>query len=100
MKYDFGGMCIIEFYGDSCASCHAVMPVLASEAQKLGYTFFRVDVETDPECAEKFGIMCVPTAILAEDGREFARFSGYQPPEILEIWLEAKTQEYLGSKNK
>lgn len=91
---DLKGMCIVEFYGDACASCHAVMPVLSALAPRFGYRFIRVDLEADGAAAEKYSITRVPTVILMDDGKEFARFSGYQPPEILEIWLESKTEEH------
>ena len=98
MTYNLDGMCIVEFYGDSCASCHAVMPVLSALSAQFGYKFYRVNVEDEQGAAEQFGISRVPTAVLMDDGKEFARFSGYQPPEILEVWIEAKTQEHNQSK--
>ncbi len=99
MSANFEGMCMIEFYGDSCASCHAVMPVLSALAPRFGYKFIRVNAEDDGKLAEEYSITRVPTVILADGGREFARFSGYQPPEILEIWLEAKTEDYKKDAN-
>ena len=35
----------------------------------------------------------VPTILLVEDGEVFARCSGFQPEEILELWLDAKLDE-------
>ena len=34
----------------------------------------------------------VPTILLVEDGEIFARCHGFQPEEILEIWLDAKIE--------
>ena len=41
---------------------------------------------------EELNISVLPLIILA-DGKEFARCTGYQPEEILEVWLDAKTEE-------
>lgn len=98
MNADFSGMCIIEIAGDACASCHALIAPLNDIADKFGYRFIRVEAEDNADILERFSIVKIPTVILADDGVEFARFSGYQPPEILEIWTEAKTAEHIKAK--
>ena len=98
MNADLSGMCIIEISGDSCASCHALIAPLNELAGQFGYKFIRLDAEDDGEVIQRFSIVRVPTVILAEDGREFARCTGYQPPEILEYWLESKTEEHKKSQ--
>jgi thioredoxin-like negative regulator of GroEL len=35
----------------------------------------------------------VPTILLTDDGEIFARCTGFQPEEILELWLDAKIEE-------
>ena len=35
-------------------------------------------------------IVRLPTCLLLNNGEEIGRFSGFQPTEILEIWLDAK----------
>ena len=36
--------------------------------------------------------------ILVEDGEIFARCSGFQPEEILELWMDAKIEERKAAK--
>ena len=98
MNADLSGMCIIEISGDSCARCHALIAPLNELAGQFGYKFIRLDAEDDGEVIQRFSIVRVPTVILAEDGREFARCTGYQPPEILEYWIESKTEEHKKSQ--
>lgn len=86
---------LIEISGDSCAGCHALLPALNSVAKSAEMEFIRIDLERDPGAAEKYGIVKIPTVILADGDREIARCTGYQPEEILGIWVESKTQEYL-----
>ena len=33
------------------------------------------------------------TILLVEDGEIFARCAGFQPEEILELWIDAKVEE-------
>ena len=47
---------------------------------------------------EEWEVVKVPTILLVEDGEIFARCAGFQPEEILEIWLDAKIEERKASK--
>lgn len=88
------GICLIEVGGDSCANCLAIMPVMRDLAEQFSLNFIKIDVEEQPELAEKFQIDRIPAVILAEDGVPFAQCSGYQPQEILEFWIQAKLEQY------
>ena len=55
-----------------------------------------VHVEADYstlDLMEEWEIEKVPTILLMDDGEIFARCSGFQPEEILELWLDAKLEE-------
>ena len=39
--------------------------------------FFKIDVDKNPDVAEKYGITSVPTIIFFKKGREVSRLSGY-----------------------
>ena len=42
---------------------------------------------------EKFEIRGVPTILVMYDDEVYARCKGFQPEEILELWLDAKINE-------
>ena len=94
-KNQLQGLCVVEISGESCANCLTLMPILkelisARDDVKL------VHVEADYstlDLMEEWGIEKVPTILLMDDGEIFARCSGYQPEEILEIWLDSKIEE-------
>lgn len=94
MYKDLKGLSLIEIGGDSCANCLAVMPRLKELADRLGLEFVKFDVEDDPSIITRFEVDRIPTIILADDGKQFAKCSGYQPQEILEVWLEAKLEDH------
>ena len=89
------GLCLVEISGESCANCLTLMPILkdicdARTDVKL------VHIEADYSTMalmEEWEIEKVPTILLVEDGEIFARCHGYQPEEILEMWIDAKIEE-------
>lgn len=87
---DLSGKCLIEIGGDSCAGCLAVMPNCVEIASRFGLKFVRLDVEDDAEQVAQFAIDRIPSIILWDGGKVIATCSGYQPQEILELWVEAK----------
>jgi len=90
------GFCAVEVTGESCAGCFALMPIVKSVCDRRGdIRAFRL--EMSEECApllQKWQIDRVPTVLLIKDGEVFARCTGYQPEEILEIWMDAKIEEF------
>ncbi len=45
------------------------------------------------ELIQKYEIYAVPTILVMKDDLVIARCRGYQPEEILELWLESKIEE-------
>ena len=99
-KNQIAGLCCVEVSGESCANCFSLMPVLKAIVDKRG-DIRLVHVEADEETTalmEEWDVTRVPTVLLMEDGKIFARCSGFQPEEILEIWMDAKIEEHRASK--
>ena len=94
-KEHLQGLCCVEVSGESCANCFTLMPILKSLVEAR--TDIRlVHIEADYSTIalmEALEVEKVPTILLMDDGETFARCSGFQPEEILEIWLDAKLEE-------
>ncbi len=93
------GLCCVEISGESCANCLTLMPILQELCAKRN-DIKLVHIEADYSTTalmEEWDVTRVPTILLMEDGEIFARCAGFQPEEILEIWLDAKIEE---RKNK
>lgn len=94
-KPDLTGLCCVEISGESCANCLTLMPILERLCSERG-DIKLVHVEADYTTLalmEEWEVEKVPTILLVEDDEIFARCSGFQPEEILEIWLDAKIEE-------
>ncbi len=87
---DLSGKCLIEIGGGGCAGCFAAMPDCKAVAEKFGIKFVYLDVEDDAEQVKNFCVDRVPSIILWDEPKILARCAGYQPQEILELWVEAK----------
>ena len=89
------GITVIEVSGESCANCLTLMPILNNlvgkrEDCKLYHLEATVDNE---DLVKMFGITSVPTILVMHDLEINASCHGYQPEEILELWLDSKIDE-------
>ena len=99
-KNQLKGLCIVEISGESCANCLTLMPILKELVENrtdVKLVHVEADVSTI-DLMEEWEVEKVPTILLTDDGEIFARCSGYQPEEILEIWLDAKIEERKAGK--
>ena len=99
-KEQLKGLCCVEISGESCANCLTLLPILkelCSARDDVRLVHVEADYSTTP-LMEAWEVEKVPTILLMDDGEIFARCSGFQPEEILEIWLEAKIEEHKAAK--
>ena len=99
-KEHLKGLCCVEVSGESCANCLTLMPILkelCDARDDIRLVHVEADYATLP-LMEEWEVEKVPTILLVEDCEIFARCHGYQPEEILEIWLDAKIEERKSAK--
>lgn len=95
-KKSFKGLCCVEISGEGCAACISLMPVLKSVLENQNdLKLIHVEVnEENKTLITDWEVDRVPTVLLTDDGEIFARCHGFQPEEILELWIDAKMQEH------
>lgn len=94
-KEELKGICVIEISGESCANCLSLMPVLHEVmSHRNDARLVHIEATEDTvDLMELFDVVTAPTILITLDGEVKARCKGYQPEEILEIWLDAKIEE-------
>ncbi len=90
---------MVEFSGESCANCLTLMPLLFKLCTQRNIPLLHVEAdENTVNVLKEYRIDRVPTVLLLDDGKEFARATGFQPEEIFEVWLDAMLEEYKSKK--
>ena len=77
---------IVDFWAEWCGPCHAVAPVLDRIAEERAgeLRLVKVNIDEEPELAQRYGVMSIPTIVLFKDGKPAAAAVGAQPKGMLE----------------
>jgi thioredoxin 1 len=72
---------LIDFWATWCGPCRALAPTIVElAAEYAGKALIgKLDVDQNPETAEKFQVFSIPTMILFKDGKEVDRLVGLCP---------------------
>lgn len=77
---------IVDFWAEWCGPCHAVSPVLERivDERNGDLRLVKVNIDEQPELAQRFGVQSIPTMILFKEGEPAAAAIGAQPKSALE----------------
>ena len=70
---------LLYFSASWCGPCRQLGPIMEEVAQQA--TVQKVDVDTQPELAQQYGIRNVPTVVLTSNGIEVIRKVGLNPKQ-------------------
>ena len=81
---------LIDFWAVWCMPCTMFSPIIEEAAQKLeGRAIVaKVNIDEQPALAQRFGVMSIPTAVVAKDGKEVNRSVGLVPLENVLALIE------------
>ncbi len=83
---------VVDFNATWCGPCKMMAPVLEelSEDYKGKVEFYAIDVDENPDLAEKFSVMSIPNLVLLKNGELADRSVGFKPKEAIKAWIDSK----------
>jgi thioredoxin 1 len=72
---------LVDFWANWCGPCRALAPTIADLAKEYSGKVLigKLDVDENPQTAEKFQVFSIPTMIVFKDGQEADRLVGLCP---------------------
>ncbi|WUI51992.1 thioredoxin [Streptomyces sp. NBC_00414] len=76
---------LVEFTADWCPPCRQIAPVLSAIASEEGdrLKVVQLDVDTNPETTNAYGVLSMPTLIVFRDGQPVKSMVGARPKRRL-----------------
>ena len=81
---------VVDFWAEWCAPCHALGPVLEERIAARGgaIELVKIDVDAEPELAQRFSVSGIPAVKAFRDGRAVAEFTGVRSPTMVDSFLD------------
>ena len=81
---------LLDFWAEWCGPCKMIAPLLDEVAGRYEdkLDVVKLNVDENPNVAQKFGIRSIPTLILFKDGAVQAQLMGAMPLRQLEEFLD------------
>ena len=73
------GKVVLDFWAPWCGQCKAMAPMMETVEKDAGIPFYKINVSTETELADQFGVISLPTLIFMENGVEYNRLTGMKP---------------------
>jgi len=79
---------VVDFWAEWCHPCKVMGPIFEDIALELGdkLQFVKVDVDQNPDTANKYQVLSIPTMVIFENGQIKTQHSGVtSKPELKKL---------------
>lgn len=93
---------LVYFSAPWCGPCRTMGPIVEQVTGALNVGVQKIDVDNEPELAEKYGVRSIPTLVLEdrEAGKELLRIVGAKPAAALALQLEEALKTHCGVEQR
>lgn len=75
---------LVDFWAAWCGPCRMMSPIVDEIAEELANVKVgKINVDDEPELAQQFGIMSIPTLLVFRDGKVAAQSVGVRDKEAV-----------------
>ncbi len=80
---------LLDFYADWCGPCRMVSPIVDEIAKENPqYLVGKINVDQEPELAQTFRVLSIPTLAVLKDGKVIKQVTGARPKSQILALLE------------
>ena len=80
---------VVDFWAEWCGPCRMIAPALEEIAGSMGekVKIVKLNVDENPNVAQKYGIMSIPTLMIFKNGEMASRQIGASPKAKIVQWI-------------
>ncbi|NLM63490.1 MAG: thioredoxin [Mollicutes bacterium] len=79
---------LVDFFANWCGPCRMLSPIIDEIAEdRNDFNIVKVDVDQNPNLAQQYGVMSIPTLMIFKNGKVVDIKNGFIPKEMLVDWI-------------
>lgn len=80
---------LLDFWASWCGPCRMVSPIVDEVAEETpAVRVGKINIDEEPELAQAFGVMSIPTLVVVKNGKVVRQSSGARPKESILAMLK------------
>ena len=84
------GVVVVDFWATWCGPCKMIAPIVEELDEEMSIVKFgKVDVDKNPQIANQYKIVSIPTLKIFKDGKLINTLIGFKTKDALKIDVEA-----------
>jgi len=93
---------LVDFWAHWCSPCLVLGPILEKLVNEYREKLIlaKVNLDTAPLAAQKYGIEQIPTVILFKEGKPISGFVGVRPEPQIREWLEENLRKHEAGESE